>query len=237
MTSSRQIPWARILVEGVVVVISILLAFGIDAWWDQRQGRDAERVLLAGLVNDFEATMRIVEEDRDRLEEAAGTTEELMSFGASRRTEISAARADTLLAQALPGRPFLPADASLTALVNSGGLSLISNPELRAKLVEWPRLVGLVRRSEDQNQSQFNNHFLPYLYSRVPIRTLDAIGTPESGAHPSAFTRDVRELMGDLTFENHLNDMLFYSRRRIAVFGEVEGYITETLSLVRAELN
>lgn len=71
----------------------------------------------------------------------------------------------------------------------------------------------------------------------MPIRTLDAIGSPESGAHPSAFTRDVRELLADLTFENHINDMLFYSHRRIVALGEVEDYITETLSLVRAELN
>jgi hypothetical protein len=34
---SRQIPWLRVFVEGVVIVGSILLAFGIDAWWEERQ--------------------------------------------------------------------------------------------------------------------------------------------------------------------------------------------------------
>ena len=29
---TRQIPWLRVFVEGVVIVASILLAFGIDAW-------------------------------------------------------------------------------------------------------------------------------------------------------------------------------------------------------------
>ncbi len=29
-----QIPWLRVFVEGVVIVGSILLAFGIDAWWE-----------------------------------------------------------------------------------------------------------------------------------------------------------------------------------------------------------
>ena len=32
-----QIPWLRVRVEGVVIVGSILLAFGIDAWWDGMQ--------------------------------------------------------------------------------------------------------------------------------------------------------------------------------------------------------
>ena len=29
--------WPRLLVEGVAIVASILLAFGIDAWWQDRQ--------------------------------------------------------------------------------------------------------------------------------------------------------------------------------------------------------
>ncbi len=42
---SRQVPWLRVLVEGVVIVGSILLAFGIDAWWKGREERRAERLL------------------------------------------------------------------------------------------------------------------------------------------------------------------------------------------------
>ncbi len=54
--TTRSIPWPRILVEGVVIVGSILLAFGIDAWWDGVQERAleleyAER-LRADLVQD-----------------------------------------------------------------------------------------------------------------------------------------------------------------------------------------
>ena len=35
--SSLLREWKRLLVEGVVIVVSILLAFAIDAWWDERQ--------------------------------------------------------------------------------------------------------------------------------------------------------------------------------------------------------
>ena len=35
MTSrAKQIPWMRVLVEGMVIVVSILLALALDAWWD-----------------------------------------------------------------------------------------------------------------------------------------------------------------------------------------------------------
>ena len=42
------LPWTRILVEGAVIVVSILLAFGVDALWDESQ----EKEELAALVNE-----------------------------------------------------------------------------------------------------------------------------------------------------------------------------------------
>ena len=42
----QNIHWPRILAEGAVIVISILLAFWIDAWWDRQQDAAQEKVLL-----------------------------------------------------------------------------------------------------------------------------------------------------------------------------------------------
>jgi len=41
-----RIAWKRLAIEAPVIVVSILLAFTIDAWWDERGERAAERVLL-----------------------------------------------------------------------------------------------------------------------------------------------------------------------------------------------
>ncbi len=48
-----QIPWLRVFVEGVVIVGSILLAFGVDAAWSDRQDRARERALLTQLALDW----------------------------------------------------------------------------------------------------------------------------------------------------------------------------------------
>jgi hypothetical protein len=53
--ATRTIPWARVLVEGVVIVASILLALAADAWWDARQDRAEERRILAALSVEFAA--------------------------------------------------------------------------------------------------------------------------------------------------------------------------------------
>lgn len=36
MTNPRNIPWKRLIAEGGAIVVSILLAFWIDAWWNDR---------------------------------------------------------------------------------------------------------------------------------------------------------------------------------------------------------
>ena len=45
-----QIPWTRVFAEGLVIVVSILLAFGIDAWWDTRVRRADEQQVLSQLA-------------------------------------------------------------------------------------------------------------------------------------------------------------------------------------------
>jgi hypothetical protein len=39
MSMSRDIPWKRLSVEAAAIVASILLAFAIDAWWEDRLER------------------------------------------------------------------------------------------------------------------------------------------------------------------------------------------------------
>jgi hypothetical protein len=34
MTKAERIPWKRLSVEAMAIVASILLAFAIDAWWE-----------------------------------------------------------------------------------------------------------------------------------------------------------------------------------------------------------
>ena len=39
--------------QSAAIVASILLAFAIDAWWEDRQEREAEQAMLASLQHDF----------------------------------------------------------------------------------------------------------------------------------------------------------------------------------------
>ena len=61
MNKVREIPWPRILAEGGAIVVSILLALSIEAWWADRQDRAEEQGILLGLKSEFEQNLGLIE--------------------------------------------------------------------------------------------------------------------------------------------------------------------------------
>ena len=53
MTTHQKLPWKRLFAEGTAIVLSILLAFAIDAWWEDRSDQQAEQLLFQRLKADF----------------------------------------------------------------------------------------------------------------------------------------------------------------------------------------
>jgi hypothetical protein len=62
MTNRVKLSWARILAEGGAILVSILLAFGIQALWEQRLERAAEAELLSRLHAEFSANLSRIDE-------------------------------------------------------------------------------------------------------------------------------------------------------------------------------
>lgn len=66
MSDLRQVPWLRISAESVAIIASILIAFAIDAWWDQQQEFERERVTIRSLEQELSHNRRKV---RNRIEQ------------------------------------------------------------------------------------------------------------------------------------------------------------------------
>ena len=66
MIKAREIPWPRIFAEGVAIVVSILLAFWIQAWWQARVDRTDEAASLARLARGLDDDIVDLEGNLDR---------------------------------------------------------------------------------------------------------------------------------------------------------------------------
>jgi len=184
----------RILVEAFVILSSILLAFGIDAWWDERKERVEETEILAGLHREF-----------------AGYRDELRG-GIDQHGEMLEAMAAVLAAiesgewtstewdpdEAI-GRLLTPPTSDLgngvrDALVQGGRLELLSHAMLRERLAQWPAFHEELVDDQVFSRQIVLTQIIPYL-TRQELdlsATLIAgtmVGDPESDAWPVRIER------------------------------------------------
>jgi hypothetical protein len=132
---SGKIPWLRVVVEGAVIVGSILLAFAIDTAWEGRQERRSEQEYITRIIADLEET-------RDQVLENAVHYESLLDHGTAILpilTGAAAVPADTLgfLASVLQASRItdpVVARGAYDDLISTGNLRLVRSELLRAAL-------------------------------------------------------------------------------------------------------
>jgi hypothetical protein len=80
MSNGKAYSWRRIAVEGAVIVVSILLAFAIDAWWEDRGAHAAELEQLVRVSQELEVNSGRLRRKLVTIEYSIEGTEELISW-------------------------------------------------------------------------------------------------------------------------------------------------------------
>jgi hypothetical protein len=137
MVSTRQIPWKRILLEGAVIVVSILLAFSIDAWWNNRIEQQREHEQLVSMRTEFMASLSGLDEVLTSIQLHAKNVDSLIALLKAAGDEPVMVQG-ALLGSAITWRTSDVSTSTLDALMASGDLNLLSNLELRANLAGFP---------------------------------------------------------------------------------------------------
>lgn len=145
MAESRVIPWKTIIVEAVAIVVSILLAFAIDAWWAEKKEHDVEHVALLALHSDFIASREQMSEVLLSLETARTDYARFQSVTDAELVEIEPREIRKILTALVKNHTFDPVTATLDALANDGRLGLISDTHLLAQLSNWRSSLDNIR--------------------------------------------------------------------------------------------
>ena len=119
--------FATPLVEGVVIVASILLAFFIDATWEDYQESRVRDELIDLLIDDFEVTRAGLREAIDLAETKAEENTRFLQIISSGE-EISRDEFSALAYNFVMFDGFEPALANYEAAVGSDGLASIHSP-------------------------------------------------------------------------------------------------------------
>ena len=214
-----------LLIEAVLIVLSILLAFAIEAWWSEAGEGRQEVELLQGLQADFRV-------NRDRLAQSRAVHE---SHRAAALTFLEVSRPggtpdpgalpDDVLIQMVSWHTYDPVVGTVNSAIASGQLGLIERDELRSELALWLDLV------EDLNEEELADRVHTDAFQRaafefVSFRSVThRLGLPGI-LRESTAADDYAGLLGSLELEN-------WATARVAEIG----YVLDEIDLVEASLD
>jgi len=215
MVRHPEIAWQRIAAEGVAIVISILLAFSIQAWWENRTERVDELEVLTALQVELKQNIELMaDERRFRLAMVEPITVLLDLIGKDEmpdQTEL-----DGLFGHLVWWSTTNPATGVFHSLVQGGQLSQVEQTELRAQISSLSSMYQELALAEQQSFQTFKELLMPYLIGRVDIvRTSNAQrsnprgGPPVYPEFPGGRPSDYAPVFADLAFQGILVNMLW----------------------------
>jgi len=156
---ARQVPWPRILAEGFAIVVSILLAFAIQAWWESADDRRTEQLYLERLIVDLQSDTALYRFTRSALEDKLTALADVA--GVLRRdAEVSdtsaflqAVNFSAVFGAAAPRG----VRATIDDLLNTGRLSVIRSADLRTRITEYYRLGDNWQRRLTPNAGPYSS--------------------------------------------------------------------------------
>lgn len=185
----------RLVTESAVIVFSVLVAFGVDAWWDGYQARSSARDYVTSVDAEFDAIRTRIE----RSIRLARVAEDAAIVWLSEAPDLSS---DSL--NALLGSMVMWATADLTvpsvrALLNSGAIDLITDSELRTWIQAFPTEVQDFEEEESGTIAFIDQAFVPYIANQgVSLGKANPLNMGFAGRAPPAL---VRKLVDDWGFE------------------------------------
>jgi len=187
MANRLEVPWLRVGAESIAIVFSILLAFSINAWWEDRQDRGEESQLLDSLKIELQSNLNRIEVElsyRDAVVESI-----LKIFAAADgKASIEPQELDALIGDITWWADADFARGVIDQITQGGKLSLVEGEELRQLLASLPHLYELTRQIESDDKDITRNVINPFLsanaaFSQIANTLIN--GRPGTGELPT----------------------------------------------------
>lgn len=226
MKISQEIPWKRIFVEAAAIVASILIAFAIDAWWQDRTERIVEVQYLQALREDLLSSLELLDEQEAAQQRQVGYLESLLLTNSD--TPYSEALRIWIEDGMWNIGTYEPRLSALQDLESSGQTQIIENQDIRRALASLRQKINALVTSQRDFQTSQQNLIDPFLVDNFNLSRLILDQTSIDEADLSALGSD--EFQSRVAFKIGL---------RGAVSGrqsEVRQVFIETLGLIEDEL-
>lgn len=156
----------RLWLEGAVIVVSILLAFGIEAGWAEVVERREARELLQRIRGDVEVTREILDQQIEAQGELAEKARSLLE-ALARHPEPDAEEALGTLGSVFVTGGWAPVNTAYREAVSSGRLQLIRDDALRILLTVYEESMEQIDQINAMIETQYYQELEPFLVANT----------------------------------------------------------------------
>jgi hypothetical protein len=146
MNKPRSIPWLRIGAESVAIIASILLAFAIDAWWDNRKAVAEDLQYLSSLEADLQDNVRLAGETSERISQDSAVVQSFLAMTPEMVDSIPENLAGPTVEALWRTRNTSLNSTAVIATIEVDPSVLRSDPELRGRLAGWRASIDSLDR-------------------------------------------------------------------------------------------
>jgi hypothetical protein len=232
----RRIPWRRLLAEGLLIVVSILLAFGVDAWWEARTERQREAALLSDLLSEFQASRADLVarlEGARRMARGNAALRDLVGAQSSGRLAIVH---DSLILAVIGGPTYEPTTNTLDAAVAGGRIEIIRSDAIQTELANWRRVIVDTREDELLVRQITNEQVVPLLSRQLDLGAFYDRLLPWFSGETAGRVTGATELEGSSELSSALALRGFYAEFSARDLAEMLESLDRLIGLTEAEL-
>lgn len=145
--------WTRLLLEGSAVVVSILLAFAIDAAWDDRQQKQMDLAQFESLYGELQSHRQLLAEAVTAHRKTVEVGLELLGLLAEEPNSGDAARITELLDALTDSYRINVPFGSLETAISSGAIARMKDVELATRLANWPTAIEDLKEEQEMSST------------------------------------------------------------------------------------
>jgi hypothetical protein len=169
MPDTTKIQWKRVLPEGVAIIVSILLAFWIDAWWDSQVERQDLGEFLLSFREELIESRQDVERTLNLSVDVLKTTDQMFLLLANEEAADAPDVFPEILGKIYKIHNPVLATGAYDDMVSAGNLRLISDRSLSARINQYIQIVSSVRSVNNILWETYYDLQAPFLVEHTVI--------------------------------------------------------------------
>lgn len=165
--------WYKYLLEILVVIVGILIAFTLSNWNESNNRRTKENILLTEIHNEFVLNRQQLDTAKKQHRQGYNSAKWFLDhFPFNDYNRPSNDSIAFHLRKTMSNWTFDPSQSTINSIINTSSMELISNPTLRRDLMRWTDTVNDYKEEEDRMVAYGFGKYLDFFSSNYNLRKL-----------------------------------------------------------------